>query len=73
FILLGISYPCGWTSSLSFALLVCIFFIWIYFKLYDKRAAFSGAVQEGILETSYILAGVSSLIWLYLRAVFTSI
>jgi (E)-4-hydroxy-3-methyl-but-2-enyl pyrophosphate reductase len=73
FILLGISYPCGWTSSLSFALLVCIFFIWIYFKLYDRRAAFSGAVQEGILETSYILAGVSSLIWLYLMAVFASL
>jgi 4-hydroxy-3-methylbut-2-enyl diphosphate reductase len=72
-ILLGISYPCGWTSSLSFALLACLFFIWIYFKLYDRRAAFSGVVQEGILETSYILAGVSSLIWLYLMAVFASI
>ena len=66
FILLSVSYTLGWTSSLSFALLVCIFFMWIYLRLYVRRAAFSGVVQEGILETSYIIAGVSSLVWLYL-------
>ena len=65
-ILLSISYPFGWTSSVSFALLICIFFMWIYFNLYDRRAQFSGAVQEGILETSYIVAGISSLMWLCL-------
>jgi len=67
FVLLGISYPFGWTPSLSFALLICVFFMWIYLKLYDRRAAFSGVVQEGILETGYFWAGVSSLIWLYLK------
>ena len=65
-ILLSVSCTLGWTSSLSFALLVCIFFVWIYFRLYGRRAAFSGVVQEGILETSYIIAGVSSLVWLHL-------
>jgi (E)-4-hydroxy-3-methyl-but-2-enyl pyrophosphate reductase len=54
----------GWTPSLSIALLVSIFFIWIYFKLYDRRAALSGVVLEGLLETSYILAGLSALLWL---------
>jgi 4-hydroxybenzoate polyprenyltransferase len=63
-LLLVVAYPLGWTSSLSFALLICVFFIWIYFKLYDRRAAFSGVVLEGILETSYILAGLSALFWL---------
>ncbi len=65
-ILLSVSHALGWTPSLSFALLVCIFFMWIYFRLYVRRAAFSGVVQEGILETSYIIAGASSLAWLCL-------
>jgi (E)-4-hydroxy-3-methyl-but-2-enyl pyrophosphate reductase len=65
-ILLSVSHALGWTPSLSFALLVCIFFMWIYFRLYVRRAAFSGVVQEGILETSYIIAGISSLAWLCL-------
>lgn len=66
FILLVISGFLKWTSSVSFALLTCIFFVWIYFKLYDRKSAFSGVVQGGILETTYILAGLSSLVWLYL-------
>jgi len=66
-ILLIVSHVLGWTPSLSFALLVCVFFMWIYFRLYVRRAAFSGVVQEGILETSYIIAGVTSLVWLCLE------
>lgn len=62
-LLLFISSYLGWTSSVGFALLPCIFFVWIYFKLYDRRSAFSGVVQEGILETTYIIAGLSSLLW----------
>ena len=62
--LLSVSHTLGWTPSLSLALLVCVFFMWIYFRLYVRRAAFSGVVQEGILETSYIIAGISSLAWL---------
>jgi len=69
-ILLSVSYSFGWTSSLSYALLICIFFMWIYFNLYDRRAQFSGAVQEGILETSYVVTGISSLTWLYLTLLF---
>ena len=65
-ILLFISSYLGWTSSVGFTLLPCIFFVWIYFKLYDRRSAFSGVVQEGILETTYIIAGLSSLLWLSL-------
>jgi len=65
FVLLFISSYLGWTSSVGFALLPCIFFVWIYFILYDRRSAFSGVVQEGIIETSYILAGLSSLLWVW--------
>jgi (E)-4-hydroxy-3-methyl-but-2-enyl pyrophosphate reductase len=69
-ILLSVSNILGWTSSLSLALLVCVFFMWIYLRLYARRAAFSGVVQEGILETSFIIAGISSLVWLYLARYF---
>jgi (E)-4-hydroxy-3-methyl-but-2-enyl pyrophosphate reductase len=65
-LLLVIAHPFGWTSTLSYALLISVFFIWIYFKLYDRRAAFSGVVLEGILETSYTLAGLSAFLWLIL-------
>lgn len=65
-ILLVVAHPFGWTSSLSYALLISVFFIWIYFKLYDRRAAFSGVVLEGILETNYILTGFCAVLWLIL-------
>ncbi|MCX5854329.1 MAG: UbiA family prenyltransferase, partial [Deltaproteobacteria bacterium] len=65
-LLLVAAYPFGWTSTLSYALLINVFFIWIYFKLYDRRAAFSGVVLEGILETNYILTGLSAFLWLIL-------
>lgn len=69
-VLLSMAYPLGWTPSLSYTLLISVFFIWIYFKLYDRRAAFSGAVIEGLLETSYILAGLSAVLWLFLTHYF---
>jgi len=69
-VLLSMAYPFGWTPSLSYTLLISVFFIWIYFKLYDRRAAFSGAVIEGLLETSYILAGLSAVLWLFLTHYF---
>ena len=65
-ILLIMSSLLRWTSSVSLALLTCVFFVWIYFKLYDRRSTFSGVVQGGIIETTYVLAGLASLVWLYL-------
>ena len=65
-LLLVVSHPLGWTPTLSHILLFSVFFIWIYFKLYDRRAAFSGVVLEGILETNYILTGFCALTWLVL-------
>ncbi|HEX7415934.1 MAG TPA: 4-hydroxy-3-methylbut-2-enyl diphosphate reductase, partial [Smithellaceae bacterium] len=57
FVFLLFSYPAGWSSSLSFFLLPCILYIWICLQLCDKKSGFSGAVMEGLLETSYIIAG----------------
>jgi len=64
FVLLFAAYPAGWATSLSFFLLTCIFYIWICFKLYDRRSGFSGVVLEGLLESGYIIAGVSAFLWL---------
>ncbi len=62
-IILLVSYPLGWTSSLSFMLLMCILYIWICFQLCDRRSGLSGAFMEGLLETSYVIAGFSVLLW----------
>jgi 4-hydroxy-3-methylbut-2-enyl diphosphate reductase len=64
--ILVMAHPAGWTSSLSFVLLSCVFYIWICFKLCDKRAEFSGVVLEGLLETNYIIAGLSAFLWFIL-------
>jgi len=63
FAILLFSYAAGWTSSLSFFLLVCLLYIWICFHLCDRKSGLSGAVMEGILETIYIIAGLSVFLW----------
>jgi (E)-4-hydroxy-3-methyl-but-2-enyl pyrophosphate reductase len=62
-IILLLSYPAGWTSSLSFILLLCVLYVWICFQLCDRKSGLSGAVMEGLLETSYIIAGFSVFLW----------
>ena len=62
-ILLVIAYHAGWVPSLSLALLSCPFYIWICFKLCDRRSHLSGVVLEGLLETCYLVAGVSAFLW----------
>ncbi len=56
--------PAGWTTPLAFALLPTVFYLWICFKLYDRRSGFSGVVLEGLLESSYIIAGIGAVAWL---------
>ena len=61
--LLLISYPAGWSPFLSILLISCVLYIWICFHFCDKKGALSGAVKEGLLETSYIVAGFCVLLW----------
>ena len=63
FLLLVSATPAGWSTSLAYVLLTVVFYIWICFKLYDRRSGFSGVVLEGLLESSYIIAGISALLW----------
>jgi len=64
FILLVLAYAAGWSSSLSLMLLICVFYVWICLKLCDRRSAISAVVLEGLLETNYVVAAVSALVWL---------
>ncbi len=66
FVILLFSYPAGWSSSLSFFLLACLLYIWICFLLCDRTSGLSGAVMEGMLETIYIIAGLSVLFWSFI-------
>lgn len=70
FLMLVLSFPLGWTSTVSFALLACVFYMWICFDLCDRKAAFSAAVLNGFLETNYILAGLVAMTWFVFRALF---
>lgn len=66
-VLLAVSYPAGWTSSLAFPLLVCVLYMWICFELCDRKSALSGAVLNGLLETNYFIAGLSVAGWWFLK------
>ncbi|MDD2276878.1 MAG: 4-hydroxy-3-methylbut-2-enyl diphosphate reductase [Smithellaceae bacterium] len=57
----------GWSPTLSIFLVLCVLYVWICFGLCDRRAGFSGATIEGLLETSYIIAGFAVLGWLVFR------
>jgi len=63
-LLLVLSYPLKWTTSLSFTLLSCVYYMWICFELCDRRTALSAAVINGLLETNYVLAGLCTMGWL---------
>ncbi len=65
-ILLVFSYLAGWAPSAVFALFPCLFYLLICLKLCDRRAALSGMVLLGLLETNYIIAGMSAVLWLLL-------
>jgi len=70
FALLLAAHPVGWTTSVSYFLLICVFYIWICFKLYDRRSGISGVVLEGLLESMYFIAGVGAFFWLWATGVF---
>lgn len=65
-VILMIAGPVGWSSTLSIFLVSCPLYIWICFQLCDRKTGLSGAVVEGLLETSYIIAGFAAFGWLAL-------
>ena len=66
-VILFISHPAGCTPTLSYFLILCPLYVWICLRLCDRRAGFSGAFLEGILQTSYIIAGFAVIGWYFLN------
>lgn len=62
-IILVTSFVAGLTSSVVLVLLISIFYVWICVKLCDMRTQFSSVVLEGLLETNFVIAGVSVYLW----------
>jgi len=69
-LLLFVSPLMGCSTSVAYIQFLSVFYLWICFWLYDRRSAISGVVLEGFLESSYIVAGAGSLIWLEVIGVF---
>lgn len=65
-VILLMSPAAGWTGPLSLFLVLCVLYIWICFRLCDRRSGLSGATIEGLLETSYITAGFAVFCWFVL-------
>lgn len=64
--IMAAAYPLGWSSTLAPALLTSVFYVWICLYLYDRRAELSSIVMEGLLQTNYVIAGLSTLSWLFM-------
>jgi len=69
-VILIVSGVTGLSSRLSFFLTLCLLYLWICFRLCDRRAGLSGAAIEGLLETSYIIAGFAVFCWFVLQVNF---
>lgn len=66
FIVLSIAPSLGLSPSLSYCLTLCVLYLWICSRLCDRRAGLSGALMEGLLETSYIITGFAVFCWFVL-------
>jgi len=58
----------GYSSFMSLALLVPLFYIWICLELCVRKARFYSIVLEGLLETNYIVAGLCVSLWFCVSA-----
>jgi len=62
-LLLVAAAAAGWVTPFAWLLLCCPFYLWICFRLCDRRSGLSGVVLEGLLETTYFIAGLAALFW----------
>ncbi|MDD5722386.1 MAG: 4-hydroxy-3-methylbut-2-enyl diphosphate reductase [Syntrophales bacterium] len=62
-IVLIAALPAGCVPSLSLALLVPVFYVWICLGLCDRRSQFSRMALEGLLGVNYAIAGLSACLW----------
>lgn len=63
-LLLAGAAAAGLVTPFAGLLVACPFYLWICFHLCDRRSGLSGVVLEGLLETSYFIAGLAALVWM---------
>lgn len=69
-LLLVAGYLAGWGAGVAPVLLLPIFYVWICFRVCDKRARFSSIMLEGLLGANYIIAGLVAGLWFMIIARF---
>ena len=62
-LLLPLSSIWGWTSRLSLWLLLPVAYAYLYLYLYHRRVIFQGILSEAVVDTGFIISGVTAYIW----------
>jgi (E)-4-hydroxy-3-methyl-but-2-enyl pyrophosphate reductase len=55
----------GYSSPMTLVLFVSLFYIWICLELCVRKSRFYSIVLEGLLETNYIIAGLTVSLWFF--------
>ncbi|MEW5801577.1 MAG: 4-hydroxy-3-methylbut-2-enyl diphosphate reductase [bacterium] len=53
----------SWTSSLAYALSLCIVFIWIFMFLSHRNIVPKGIASKLIIDSNFILSGLIAMLW----------
>ena len=53
----------GWTTSLGYALSLCIVFTWIFMVISHRNIVSKGIVSKLIIDSNFILSGVVAMLW----------
>ncbi len=61
--LLPLSWIWGWTSSLALWLLLPVAYAYFYLFLYHRRIIFQGILSEAVVDTGFILSGLTAYLW----------
>ncbi len=61
--LLSVASPLGWATPASFFLLISLGYVVTYYWLYRERFLRGWFLFEGVVDGSFIFAGLLALIW----------
>ncbi|MDY7030839.1 MAG: 4-hydroxy-3-methylbut-2-enyl diphosphate reductase [Thermodesulfobacteriota bacterium] len=59
------SYPLGFTPSMSYPLLACVFYAYTYLMIYERKMISHGILLESMVESNFVLGWLVALAWLF--------
>ena len=62
-VVLSVAAPLGWTTSLSFFLLLSLVYVVCYYSLYRNQVVGPGFLFEGMVDGGFIFAGLITFLW----------